>query len=56
MKTFYVLIDRRTGLHFGWTFDEQLAKTEAYTLEHNNGFQIDIYELCSSDEFKKENY
>ena len=53
MKTFYVLIDRGTGMHFGWTFDEQLARTEACTLEHNNGFQIDINELCSSDEFKK---
>lgn len=54
MKTFYVLIDRVSGLHFGWTFDEQLARMEARDIERRNGFKIDIYEFCSSDEFKKE--
>ena len=54
MKTFYVLIDRITGLHFGWTFDEQLAKAEADDIMHRNRFQIDVYEFRASDEFKKE--
>lgn len=54
MKTFYVLIDRASGLHFGWTFDEQLARAEADDIERRNGFQIDIYEFLASDEFKKE--
>lgn len=54
MKTFYALIDTVHGLHFGWTFDEQLAKAEAGDIERRNGFKIDIYEFYASDEFKKE--
>lgn len=54
MKTFYVLIDRTSGLHFGYTFDEQLAQTEADNLSNINGLQIEIYEFRPHDEFERD--
>ena len=54
MKTFYVLIDRVNGLHFGWTFDEQLARAEADNLSAINGIQIEIYEFQPHDEFQRD--
>ena len=51
MKTFYVLIDRVNGLHFGYTFDEEATKAEADALAKYNGLQIEVYEFRPHDEF-----
>ena len=51
MKTFYALIDAANGMHYGYTFDEEKAKTERTKLEDEYGFQINIYEFKSYEEF-----
>ena len=54
MKTFYVLIDKVNGLHFGWTFDEEAARVEADTLTKYYESQIEIYEFRPHDEFQRD--
>ena len=54
MKTFYVLIDIVSGMQFGWTFDEQLARTEANNLSEIKGIRIDVYEFQPHDEFQRD--
>ena len=51
MKTFYVLIDAANGMHYGYTFDEEKAKKESNRIEEEYGFQIDVYEFKSYEEF-----
>lgn len=51
MKTFYVLIDAANGMHYGYTFDGVKAHQERKRLEDEYGFQIDIYEFKSYEEF-----
>jgi hypothetical protein len=52
MKTFYVLIDKNSRMHYGYTFDERKAREEAYRIEQeNNDVHIAIYEFEPCEEF-----
>lgn len=51
MQTFYVLIDANNGAHYGYTFDEEKARTERDKLEDEHGIQIDIYEFKPYEKF-----
>lgn len=52
MKTFYVLIDDNSRMHYGYTFDEKRAREEAYRIEkENDDVHIVIYEFESYEEF-----
>lgn len=52
MKTFYVLIDTNSRMHYGYTFDEKKAREEAYRVEkEDNNIHIAIYEFEPYEEF-----
>ena len=52
MKTFYALIDTTNRTHYGYTFDEKIARVEADRIEkEDNDVHIDIYAFKSYEEF-----
>lgn len=51
MKTFYVLIDVDTGIHYGYTFDYDKAIAEAKRIEDEEFIAIYIYEFTPEDKF-----
>jgi hypothetical protein len=52
MKTFYALIDTKSRMHYGYTFDEKKAREEADRIEKEDGdVHIAIYEFEPYEEF-----
>ena len=50
MKTFYALIDSNTGRHYGFTFDEELAREHADVIYATEGVVVSIYEFTPFEE------
>lgn len=52
MKTFYVLIDENSRMHYGYTFDAKKAMEEANRIEEDDdNVHIVIYEFEPYEEF-----
>lgn len=49
-RYFYVLMDRNRSTHYGFTFDDMIARQWANVIEATDGVEIDIYEFGAYDE------
>lgn len=52
MERFYALISSNEHTHYGFTFDEKLARKTADRIEKEDGVHIDIYEFMPYEEIK----